>query len=301
MRLTECTPAEIGQLRGAINQAGSRLIQVSLHVEEDAAYLCARASSPLSVAQWAKEFGIARLQPLVVQCTDGMVEAMRKCRAEWGLALESEESYNSRPRATTGTTTQQGPRESSGQKRGSDTEDEGEPTRMECEPVQARTLHETLLSHQFGAYIGVVAPKLAWEKFNQQAAFWYVRNGLDFYSEQHMPTVFQAMYDHTQSHVGWREFVKAKEVELGTSTRRAGVDPKLLRWLLEQRVEAKGKCSSEQVWAKFEAWALEMYPQGGRDTLHTLIQAMCTHPQSDIEWRRHAVKQNRYYYAGLPH
>ncbi len=52
----------------------------------------------------------------------------------------------------------------------------------------------------------------------------------------------------------------------------------------------------EEVWGKFSAWA-EEHAESEQDTLHTRIQAMGTHVQSDIDWRKHAVTKNRYYYG----
>ena len=296
-------------MRGAIQQAGSKLIHVILNMEEDTAYLCARASTQLSATAWSKQLGVARLQHVVIQCTDGMEEAMRKCRAEWGLELESEERYETQARVTT-----KPPMVllSSGTKRGSDNEDDNEPTAriIECDPrkthtnninvnptqtqVEHRPLQEVLETYKFDTSQGNPTDILAWERFNQLAAFWYVRTGGEYCNKQHMPTVFKAMQDHPQSHRWWHKLASEKQAELAVSMHCAGVDQGLLRFLLEKRVEHKMLWKVDEVWDKFAAWAKE-YAGDQSDTLHTRIQAMGTHAQSDIDWRRHAVKKNRYY------
>jgi hypothetical protein len=319
MKLTQCTHDELAQLRGAVKQDGSKLIHVTLNVEDDTAYLCARASTQLSASAWAKQLGVPRLQHVVAQCTNGIEEAMRKCRAEWGLELESEEKYDAQAREAT--RSQPVEKARVGQKRGSDNEEEEmeeagthEPTgkSITCDPrrsntyvareaqippqVETRPLLEVLMTHHFDTFQGNPPPLLPWKKFNQLAAFWYVRTGVEYGNEQHMKIVFQAMHDHPQSNGWWHGLVSEKQAELATGTRCAGVDQELLRFLLGKRVDRQMLCKVEEVWGKFEAWAEEYDAGSKRDTLHTRIQAMGTHTQSDIDWRKHAVMNNRYYH-----
>ena len=161
--------------------------------------------------------------------------------------------------------------------------------------VETRPLLEVLVTHHFDTFQGNPPALLAWRKFNQLAAFWYVRTGGEYGNEQHMKIVFQAMHDHPQSNSWWHGLVREKQAELATDTHHAGVDQELLRFLLGKRVDRQMLWKVEEVWGKFEAWAEEYDAGSKRDTLHTRIQAMGTHVQSDIDWRKHAVMHNRYY------
>ena len=329
MKLSKCTNDELNTLRRAVSQAGSKVRHVILNVEQDedegaTVYVCAHALEKLSAAMWAKQLGVGRLQQEMVQCTDGVEQAMTEYSSKHGLIQGSEERFGSpsqRQGQAAAAVVAQAKSKSISRKRkesdseASDEDNEGGPVMMECDnsppktasfsttsvpQVERRGLLEAIMSHQFSAG-SEVPPILAWEKFNQQAAFWYVRTGGEYGNEQHMPTVFQAMHEHPQSHGGWHALVGKKRAELATGTRCAGVDQGLLRFLLGKRLDDKMLWKVEEVWGKFEAWAKEHSGGGGqeRDTLHTRIQVMGTHAQSDIDWRRHAVKKNRYYVPAM--
>jgi hypothetical protein len=325
MKLSKCTSEELTRLRSAVSQPGSKVRHIILNVEQDedegaTVFVCANAIEKMSAAMWAKQLGVARLQQEVVQCTDGVDPAMAECSTRHKLNQGSEERYGSpsqRQAHATAAVAQNKSKSTITKKRkesdseASDGEDNaGGPVRMTCDvlkptpsseaprqpQVETRALSEILVTHQFPAFIGRVAPVLAWERFNKLAAFWYVRTGRDYGNEQHMPTVFQAMYDHPQRESGWQAFVSEKQAELETDTHYAGVDQELLRFLLGKRVDSKMLWKVEEVWGMFAAWAEEYDAGSERDTLYTRIQAMGTHVQSDIDWRRHAVKKNRYYH-----
>lgn len=331
MKLSKCTGEELTRLRCAVSQAGSKVRHLILNVEQEedegaTVHICANGLEKLSAVMWAKQLGVSRLQQEVVQCTDGVEQAMAECRTKFGLNQGSEERYGCPSQRQGHATAQNTSKSISGTKRkesdseASDGEEEAgnyEPTAkpIACDPrqtnmyvgrepqippkVETRPLLEVLVTHHFDTFQGNPPALLAWRKFNQLAAFWYVRTGGEYGNEQHMKIVFQAMHDHPQSNSWWHGLVREKQAELATDTHHAGVDHELLRFLLGKRVDRQMLWKVEEVWGKFEAWAEEYDAGSKRDTLHTRIQAMGTHVQSDIDWRKHAVMHNRYYAPGM--
>ena len=324
MKITNCTAGELKVLREAVFSPESKVKEVMINIhDKDTAFVCARSSVQLSAAMWAKQLGVPRLQAAVVQCTDGVEQVMRACRAEWGMAKEDEEVYTSQSCAAGDGSNkkrskkqqQEEENESSG---GEDTGSGGEemmvdseeltPTKKACTaatvvpPAAATTsgvvtsLLQTLLDHRFEKWIGVVAPKLAWDKFNQLAVFWYFRSGsMEFASPNHMPIICQAMREHPQSHSGWSQLVTMKMAEANSSgDDLAPVDTALLKRLLKQRLSADEaiRLTPAQMWARVEEWAGQTTAESNKK--NTVIQAVCEHCQSDIERRIHAVKQNSF-------
>jgi len=318
MKLMKCTGEELKSLRGAVSKAGSKVkgLVMNTSQEEDAGatvYVCAHAYEKLSAAMWAKQLGVPRIHAEVVQCTDGIEQGMRECREEYGLSQEDDEQYGACGDGKKKKRSQQEvmmEEDSGSSECGSPMADS--PKKV-CTTLQERApptttvgtaglpLLETLLEHHFEKWIGVVAPKLAWDKFNQLAVFWYFRQGgkREFVNSSHMSVVFQAMCAHPQSHSGWVDLVECKKEELfGNSAGAWKIDAGLLRHLLKQRLGAyeEHNFTPEKMWAKLEEWTAAYDKSNNEEgSKPTLIQAMCEHPQSNIEWRIHAVKQNRYY------